>query len=68
MWLMANNAILTKDNLIKRNGKRDTKCYFCKCHENIPHLFFQCSVAKSVWAVIAKCFGANTIPRNLEQC
>jgi hypothetical protein len=21
MWLMANNAILTKDNLIKRNGK-----------------------------------------------
>lgn len=21
MWLMANNAVLTKDNLIKRNGK-----------------------------------------------
>lgn len=66
MWLMMNNAILTKDNLLKRKWKGDPKCCFCKTPESILHLIFQCHVAKTVWAVVAKCFGANTIPRNLE--
>jgi len=68
MWLLTNNAILTKDNLIKRKWKGEPECYFCRNPENIPHLFFQCSVARTVWAIIAKCFGANTIPKNLNQC
>jgi hypothetical protein len=25
-------------------------------------------VAKTIWAIVAKCFGADTIPRNLDQC
>ena len=65
---MTKDAILTKDNLIRRKWKGDPEYYFCKNPENISHLFFQCSVAKAVWAVIAKCFGANTIPKNLDQC
>jgi hypothetical protein len=36
--------------------------------ESISHLFFQCPVARVVWSIIAKCFGANNIPTNLEQC
>jgi hypothetical protein len=54
MWLMTKDAILTKDNLIKRKWKGDPVCYFCKNLENISHLFFQCCVVKAVWAVIAK--------------
>lgn len=43
LWLMMNNAILTKDNLLKRKWTRDPSCYFCENDENISHLFFQCS-------------------------
>lgn len=68
LLLMTNDAILTKDNLLKRNWKGDPTCYFCNYTEDISHLFFQCCVAKTIWAVVAKCFGANTIPRNLNQC
>jgi len=68
MWLMTNEAILTKDNLIKRKWKGDPDCYFCSHPETISHLFFQCPVAKTIWAVVAKCFGAYTVPRNLNQC
>jgi len=68
MWLKINDAILTKANLIKRKWKGDPACYFCDNHESISHLFFQCHVAKTIWAVVAKCFGANTVPRNLDQC
>ena len=67
MRLLMNDAILTKDNLLKRNWQGDPACYFCDDFENISHLFFQCHVAKSMWAIVAKCFGADTIPRNLEQ-
>jgi len=30
--------------------------------------FFQCPVAKIIWVVVAKCFGAPNVPTNLEQC
>jgi hypothetical protein len=66
MWLMINNAILTKDNLLNRKWKGNPECYFCSCPESIPHLFFQCSVAKSVWTVIAMCFGAKESRSMLE--
>lgn len=46
-----NNAILTKDNLIKRRWSGAPTCYFCNSDENIQHLFFQCSTAKSIWAL-----------------
>jgi len=35
-----NNAILTKDNLIKRRWSGTPTCYFCNSDENIQHLFF----------------------------
>jgi hypothetical protein len=50
---MTNDAILTKDNLIKRKWKGDPVCYFCSNPESIQHLFFQCPVAKTIWAVVA---------------
>jgi hypothetical protein len=29
MWMVVNNAILTKDNMIIRNWKGSPLCYFC---------------------------------------
>ena len=63
-----NNAILTKDNMIKRNWPGDPSCYFCSQPETVDHLLFQCSTAKVVWATVAVCFGASNVPRYLNQC
>jgi len=64
---MTDDAILTKDNLIKRKWQGDTKCMFCEMDESIDHLFFQCPIARVVWSIVAKCFGATNIPNNLQQ-
>jgi hypothetical protein len=68
MWLMSNDAILTKDNMIRRRWVGNPRCYFCEQDESINHLFFTCPVARVVWGVIAKLIGANNIPTSLEQC
>jgi len=68
LWLVLNNAILTKDNLIKRKWFGSPLCHFCNEDENIDHLFFQCRMAKAVWAVIAHSIGADNVPRTLQQC
>jgi hypothetical protein len=65
MWLVANKAILTKDNMIKRNWKGDPSCYFCQ--QPVTHLLFKYPVAKVVWATIATCFGANNITSSFHQ-
>lgn len=64
---MENGAILTK-NMIKRKWKGNPDCYFCEHSESIDHLFFNCPVARVVWACIAISIGANDIPGNLNQC
>jgi hypothetical protein len=46
MWLVEQGAILTKENMLKRNWHGDPSCYFCSLPENIEHLFFECSMAK----------------------
>ena len=68
LWLMSNDAILTKDNLIKRKWVGDSKCRFCDSEENLTHLFFQCPTAKVIWSIVAISIGANNIPANLTQC
>lgn len=68
MWLVANNAILTKDNLLKRKWSGDPNCMFCESKESVNHLFFTCPTAKVVWIVIAKYIGVDDIPESLNQC
>lgn len=68
LWLIMNNAILTTDNLLKRRWVGDPTCHFCDQSENLSHLFFKCSTAKAVWAIGAKCIGANNVRRSLGQC
>lgn len=64
LWMVANNAILTKDNMIKRNWQGDPTCFFCSSDENVSHLLFQCSTARAVWATVAICIGADDIPNS----
>ena len=67
LWLMTNNAILTRDNSKKRKWQGDPNCvFFCDREEIISHLFFQCPVAKVIWGIVAKCFATHNIPMNLQ--
>jgi hypothetical protein len=57
MWLVEQNAILTKDNMLRKNWHGDPSCYFCDSPETVDHLFFECPIAKVVGVgVIAACF------------
>ena len=66
-WLLEKGAILTKDNMLRRKWIGDPSSKFCDQPETIDHLFFQCSIAKCVWAMIGQCFGANNTPRDCRQ-
>lgn len=70
MWLLENNAVLTKDNMIKRNWEDNPGCFFCDSNETMItyHLFFNCPIAEVIWACIARYPGANNITRDLTQC
>ena len=54
LWLLANNRILTRDNLAKRREVQDKMCLFCSENESVNHLFFDCCVARQCWAVISE--------------
>lgn len=66
LWLLANNAILTRDNMVRRKWTGDPSCLLCDEDEAVTHLFFQCSMAKAVWAIVAHCLGASNVPRNFN--
>jgi hypothetical protein len=40
LWLLANNKILTRDNLAKRKQIDDKACLLCNEFESVGHLFF----------------------------
>jgi hypothetical protein len=61
---VVNNAILTKDNMIKRRWQGDPLCHFCQYPETLNLLLF---VAKVVWATVATCLGASNIPTSFDQ-
>jgi hypothetical protein len=67
LWMVENKAILTKDNMVRRNWVGDNTCQFCDKEETISHLFFECNVARVVWGIITQCMGVINIPTNLSQ-
>jgi hypothetical protein len=67
MWLLQQNAILTKDNLVRRNWRGDKSCRFCNLDEDITHLFFDCTLARYVWSLVAMVVGADCRPSSLDQ-
>jgi len=63
LWLLANNKLMTRDNLRKRMIMKPLDCVFCCENESVDHLFFGCVVAKTFWSYISSEFdidiGAN---------
>ena len=59
LWLLANNKLLTRDNLAKRRTVDDLSCLFCSEQETCHHLFFGCFVANLVWPVISDICGVQ---------
>jgi ribonuclease HI len=49
-WLVVQGKCLTWENLCKRGFQGPSMCVLCAGdEENISHLFFQCSFAKTIW-------------------
>jgi hypothetical protein len=67
MWLVEQNAILTKDTMLRKNWQGDPSCYFCDIPKTIDHLFFECPIAKVIWGVIAVCFHQRCRPLSYAQ-
>jgi hypothetical protein len=61
LWLLANNKVLTRDNLAKRRNVDDKTCLFCKEYETVHHLFFECCVAQLMWENVADITGFPTV-------
>jgi hypothetical protein len=49
LWLLANNKLLARDNLSKRQKLEDMIYIFCKDNEIVARLFFDCVVVKEMW-------------------
>jgi hypothetical protein len=52
------DAVLTRDNLKKRNWPGNL--FFFDKNENRNHFFFTCILAKVVWGIIGAVFGKKT--------
>lgn len=52
LWLLSNNKLMTVDNLADRGIIKPPECQFCGENESINHLFFDCIVAKQLWACL----------------
>ncbi|WMV33005.1 hypothetical protein MTR67_026390 [Solanum verrucosum] len=47
-WLVANQAVLTQDNLMKRGRQLCSRCFFCEAEiETVNHLFLHCKVIEN---------------------
>jgi hypothetical protein len=67
MWLVEQKAIVSKENMIKRNWVGGPRCYFCRLPKTCDHLLFECPIARVVWGVMATCFHQVTMPLNYDQ-
>jgi hypothetical protein len=67
MWLIAQKAVLTKDNMIRKNWQGDPNCYFCGSIEIVEHLLFNCPIAMVVWGVVALSIHQKYMPTSYEQ-
>jgi hypothetical protein len=59
LWLLAHNKLATVDNLNRKGMHKPEECVFCHEKESIGHLFFECAVAKTVWAYVCEFLGVE---------
>lgn len=57
-WLVAHEACLTQENLMRRGWIMCSRCYLCeKACESVDHLFLQCEFTWLVWSMFTANFG-----------
>jgi hypothetical protein len=59
LWLLANDKIMSINNLAKRRHVEDGSCLFCADLESATHLIFECCVANNIWNVCSELFDKN---------
>ena len=59
LWLLSKNKLMTRDNLRKRHIIKPLDCVYCLEQESCSHLFFECIVAKHLWAHIEEYFSSQ---------
>jgi hypothetical protein len=67
MWQLGQDALLTRENLKKRNWAGSPLCSFCNQVETNNHLFFTCHVSKVVWGILGVAIGARCVPKSFWQ-
>jgi hypothetical protein len=65
LWILYREAILTKDNLVKRNWHENEMCGFCSNNKTVQHLIFYCALAKFIWRVVQLASGVAP-PNNIR--
>ncbi|WMV07057.1 hypothetical protein MTR67_000442 [Solanum verrucosum] len=65
-WLVAREAVLTQDNLMKRRRQLCSRCFFCEIEtETTNHLFLHCRVTEKLWQVFLNLRGISwSMPRH----
>ncbi|WMV49660.1 hypothetical protein MTR67_043045 [Solanum verrucosum] len=68
-WLVARQAVLTQDNLMKRGRQLCSRCFFCEREiETTKHLFIHCRVTEKLWQVFFNLRGINwSMPRHTSE-
>ena len=67
LWQLFQDAVLTRDNMRRRNWPGNPVCSFCTNVETANHLFFACPLARTVWGVLGLTVGASCAPRSIWQ-
>jgi len=54
-WLMLEQRILTRENLVKRGFLGPSRCVLCgKDEETVLHLFVECNFTNNIWTLVLK--------------
>jgi hypothetical protein len=67
MWQLCQDAILSRENMKRRNWLGAPTCSFCRQVESNDHIFFTCNTSRVVWGVLASAMGARCIPTSFWQ-
>lgn len=58
-WLVARQAVLTQDDLMKRGRQLCSRCFFCETEtETTHHLFLHCKVTEELWQMFFNSVGS----------
>lgn len=67
-WLLAKEAVLIQDNLIKRGYQLCSKCYLCGQEaETINHLFLHCNWTTQLWRIFISLRGIRWTMRLCQE-